>query len=432
VVAPKSAVLVKLRIDFVQQLQPAIVDVVVLVLDVVLVVLEVDVDVVDVDVEVDVVDVEVLVLVEFVVDVDVDVVDVEVLEVVDVVVEVEVVDVDVLVVDDVVTELEVEVVEVDVEVLVDVVVVVGAPGQRQVSPHAVNAPPGLDGGQERPPGGSHCSPASTIELPQIGPTVVLVVDEVLVLEDVLVDDEVLVVDEVVTNEELVLEEVLVDVVVDSIVDVVVGAPGQRQVSPHAVNAPPGLDGGQERPPGGSHSSPASTIELPQIGPTTVEVVVDDVLVEVDDVDPITDELVELDVLVEVDVVEVEVVVLVEVVEVEVDVDVDVVVVVVGTGTNSTVVRSVRMVLAAKVPLSEADAPTARSAFGAQSRPSTVELRDACTLPPPMKKWMSVGDVTPSEPVSEPLASMTSPTTRISDGPRTRSRSRLPTRRLQKV
>jgi hypothetical protein len=255
------------------------------------------------------------------------------------------------------------------------------------------------------------------------------VDVVEVLELVeVVDVEVLeLVDEVVVAS-VELVEVLVDVevVVDAIVDVVVvvGVPGQRHVSPHATNAPPGLDPGHVSEPGGSQSSPASTTELPQIGPTIVEVVVDEVLV----VEPITVELVELEVLVEVEVVDVEV--LVDVVEV--DVEVDVLVVVVGTAMNSTLERSVRIVLAAKLPLRVADAPTAMSAFGAQSRPSNVALRDACTSLPPTKKWMSVGEVTPSEPASEPLASMTSFTTRISEGARTRSRFRLPTRRLQNV
>src|SRR6185295_5663542 len=90
-----------------------------------------------------------------------------------------------------------------------VVVVVGPPGQTQPGWHSSNAPPGeLGSGQFRLPGGSHCSPGSTVPLPQDGGVVVLVVVDA------------------------------VAVVVVAVI-VVVGSPGQTQPGRQSSSAPPG-------------------------------------------------------------------------------------------------------------------------------------------------------------------------------------------------
>jgi hypothetical protein len=125
-----------------------------------------------------------------------------------------------------------------------VVVVVVAPGQTQPGWHSSIAPPGELGGQVRLPGGSHCSPGSTLPSPHAGAIVVVVV-------------------------------------VVTVVVVVVVAPGHTQPGWHSSMAPPGELGGQVRLPGGSHCSPGSSVPLPHVGGAVVVVVVGAVVDVVD-------------------------------------------------------------------------------------------------------------------------------------------------------
>jgi hypothetical protein len=139
-----------------------------------------------------------------------------------------------------------------------VVVVVDPPGHTHPAWHASIAPLGDEGsGQLSEPSGSQSSPASTMPFPQTAPGTVMVV-------------------------------VVVVVVVGAPVVVVVGAPvvvvvvepsGQTQPGWQASIAPLGDDGsGHVSEPTGSHSSPGSTMPLPQTGAVVVVVVVTVVVV----------------------------------------------------------------------------------------------------------------------------------------------------------
>jgi hypothetical protein len=145
------------------------------------------------------------------------------------------------------------------------VVVVVASGHWQPASQATSAPLGEFGsGQVSEPTGSHSSPGSTVPLPQEGAVavVVVVVGASLV---VVVGASVVVV--VVVGSPVV-------VVGASVVVVVVGASGHWQPASQATNAPLGEFGsGQVSEPTGSHSSPGSTVPLPQAGAVVVVVLV---------------------------------------------------------------------------------------------------------------------------------------------------------------
>jgi hypothetical protein len=195
----------------------------------------------------------------------VDVVVVAVVAVVDVVV-VSVVEVVVVSVVDVVVVAVVAVVDVVVVTVAGVVVVVGTGGQTHPSRQSSSAPPGDPDGHVALPGGSHCSPTSTVPFPHTGPPCV-------------VDVVVLVVVSVVA--------VVLGTVV-AVVEVVVGTGGQTHPSRQSSSAPPGDPDGHVALPGGSHCSPASTTPFPQRGPPTVVEVV--VLVVVSVVELVVDDV----------------------------------------------------------------------------------------------------------------------------------------------
>jgi hypothetical protein len=182
-----------------------------------------------------------------------------------------VVELEVVTVGDVVlvVELLVVTVELDVDVLLTLVlVVVFAPGQVQSGLHIWKAPAGEPAGQVTLPGGSQSSPGSIALLPHSEATVV---DVVLVVELVVVT---------VASVLLVVEELVVVTVgsvvllVDVLLVVVVLAPGQVQSGLHIWNAPAGEPAGHVTLPGGSQSSPGSTVLLPHCPGTVDDVVVD--------------------------------------------------------------------------------------------------------------------------------------------------------------
>jgi len=127
-----------------------------------------------------------------------------------------------------------------VVVVAPTVVVVVPPGQMQPGWHSSIAPPGDEGGHVRLPGGSHCSPGSSMPFPHdgVGTVVVVVEAPVVVVEE---------------NTVVVVVPAAVVVVVDGGAAVVVVVPAPQTMSPLSQAAiTPFQHGSQSRPPGEPH------------------------------------------------------------------------------------------------------------------------------------------------------------------------------------